>query len=169
MPHALLRVTPHLSYREIQKRYQRAVTARLQQYWNIIRLMSHPSKPLSVQEAAHAAGFSQRWARQLVHRYNTKGPESFYDQRKHNPGQAPLLSQTQKAKLRDAISSGLAPDGGLWTSVKVADWIEEATGYRPSGVTGWHYLLDLGFTLQVPRPHNAKAASPEEVAAFKKN
>lgn len=169
MPLSFLRPAAHLSFAEVEQRYQAAATPRHQRYWNLIRLMLHPKEPLSVTAAAHASGFSQRWARQLVHRYNQKGPESFYDQRRHNPGQRPLLTTAQKNRLREAISSGLAPDGGLWTSVKVADWIEQETGYRPSGVTGWHYLLDLGFTLQIPRPRNVKAASPEEVAAFKKN
>lgn len=131
--------------------------------------MSHPKQPLSVVAAAHAAGFSQRWARQLVHRYNTKGPDGLYDFRKHNSGQEALLTKAQQEKLKDAIMSGVAPDGGLWTSEKVADWIEERCGYRPSGVTGWHYLRNLGFTLQVPRPRHTHAASPEEVKAFKKS
>ena len=169
MPQHYLRPTAHLTYAQVQQHYKQADSKRHQQYWNLIRLMSHPTKPLTVVDAAHAAGFGQRWARQLVHRYNQDGPNGLYDQRKHNLGRAPLLTASQKERLRDAISSGQAPDQGLWTSVKVADWIESATGYRPSEVTGWHYLGQLGFTLQVPRPKSAKSATSQEIVAFKKS
>ena len=60
-------------------------------------------------------------------------------------------------------------DKGLWTSPKVADWIEQATGTRPTNQTGLNYLRELGFTLQQPRPVNIKAATDEEVKSFKKN
>jgi hypothetical protein len=33
---------------------------------------------------------------------------------------------------------------------------------------GWDYLRKLGHSAQVPRPRHAKAASPEEQAAYKK-
>jgi len=165
----LLRPKPHLSYQEIKGRYEQADTKRHQRYWNLIRLMSHATKPLTVTEAAHAAGFSQRWARQLVHRYNVKGPEGYHDQRKHNPGNDPILNEHQKAELREAILQGHAPDGGLWTSGKVADWIGEQTGIRPDDRSGLRYLRALGFTIQRPRPRHTQAASPQEVAAFKKS
>lgn len=170
MPQAPLRVNPHLSYREITQRYQSAPTNREQRYWNVIRLMAHPKKPYRVKQAAEAAGFSHMWARQLVHRYNQKGPAGFYDQRKHNPGQDALLTESQKEKLRDAIMSGVAPDGGLWTGQKVAKWIADRTGkIPPSTTTGLNYLHTLGFTVLMPRPRHVHAASPAEVKDFKKN
>lgn len=170
MPQAPLRVVPHLSYREIQKRYQSAASSREQRYWNIIRLMAHPKKPAVVGEAAFAAGFSTNWARQLVHRYNQRGPDGFYDQRKHNPGQDALLTERQKERLRDAIMSGQAPDGGLWTGQKVAAWIAKETSKTPpSTTTGLNYLHTLGFTILMPRPRHIHAASLEEVSDFKKN
>ena len=166
----LLRPKPHLSYQEIKERYDQADTKRHQRYWNLIRLMSHPTKPLTVTEAAHAAGFGQRWARQLVHRYNEKGPDGYFDQRKHNPGNDPLLNEKQQAQLREAIMQGRTEDGGLWTNVAVRDWIEKKTGYWPtSEQTGLNYLRTLGFTIQRPRPRHTQAASPQEVATFKKS
>lgn len=166
----LLRPKPHLAYAELKRRYQQAKTPRQQRYWNFMRLMSHPTKPATVTEAAHACGFGQRWARQLVHRYNTAGPDGYYDQRRHNPGNAPLLTKSQKAALKRAIMRGHTPDGSLWTNVAVRDWIAQKTGYRPtSQQTGINYLRKLGFAIQAPRPRHTQAASPTEVAAFKKS
>jgi transposase len=166
----LLRPAPHLSYREVKRRHETADDKRHQRYWNLIRLMSHPKQPLTVKEAAHAAGFSQRWARQLVHRYNEKGPDGYFDQRASNPGNKPLLDEQQKAELKEAIMKGHTSDGNLWTNVTVRDWIAKKTGYRPtSEQTGINYLNNLGFSIKSPRPRHTQAASPEEVAAFKKS
>lgn len=170
MAQAPLRVAPHLSFQTLTERYKAAPDNRSQRYWHLIRLMAHPKKPRLVTEAAEAVGFSPRWARQLVHRYNVRGPEGYYDQRANNPGNEPLLNEHQKAELRAAIMQGRTADGSLWTNVTVRDWIAEKTGYRPtSQQTGINYLQALGFTIQSPRPRHTKAASPQEVAAFKKS
>ena len=68
----------------------------------------------------------------------------------------------------EIILNGKPPDKGLWTSVKVANWIEEKTGKRPSNKTGLNYLSVLGFTLQEPRPRHTQVASEEEIKQFKK-
>lgn len=170
MAQAPLRLKPHLTYRQITDQYKTAPTNRQQRYWQIIRLMAHPKKPLLVTAAAEAAGFSPRWARQLVHRYNAKGPTEYYDQRQNNEGQEPVLTRKQKNKLKRAIMKGFAPDGGLWSGRKVAAWIEEETHQEPPGeTTGLNYLHSLGFTLQMPRPRHTNAATAAEQAAFKKS
>lgn len=169
MPTTILRPKPHLTYAELKTRHQQAPTTRQQRYWNLIRLMSHPTKPATVAEAAHAAGFGQRWARQLVHRYNAQGSDGYYDQRRHNPGQEAMLSDRQKAQLRRAIMRGHTADGSLWTNVTVRDWIALKTGRRPNETTGLNYLKTLGFVVLSPRPRHTQAASPAEVAAFKKS
>ena len=56
----------------------------------------------------------------------------------------------------------------MWSSSKVARWIERRTGR--SGVRaqrGWEYLGKLGQTPQVPRPSNAEADPEEQVASRK--
>jgi transposase len=56
----------------------------------------------------------------------------------------------------------------MWSSSKVARWIEKKTGRR--GVRaqrGWEYLRKLGNSPQVPRPSSAQA-DPAEQEAFKK-
>jgi transposase len=130
--------------------------------------MSHPRVLCLVTEAAAVVGFCERWARIIVRRYNAEGPEGIGDKRRANTGQVPCLRAEQKDDLRRALLHESPPDGGLWTSVKVADWIGKTTGTRPSDVTGWHYLYEAGFTLKVPRPRHERAATPEETATFKK-
>jgi transposase len=170
MAQSPLRLRPHLTYRQLTARYKTAATNRQQRYWQLIRAMAHPTKPLLVMAAAQAAGFSQRWARQLVHRYNQAGPAGFYDKRRDNAGQDARLTPVQKKKLKRAIMQGFAPDGGLWSGQKVTAWIAKETGQPPPGeTTGLNYLRHLGFTLQVPRPRHIQAADAAAQAAFKKS
>lgn len=169
MPQKLLRPKPHLSYAKLTKRYKAASSNREQRYWQLIWLMASPKKPLSVTQAAAVTGFCDRWARQLVHRYNRKGPDCYYDQRRDNKGQSSWLTKRQQTALKNAILTKEPPGGGLWSSVSVADWIEEKTQKRPSNVTGWNYLKKMGFTLLVPRPRHTNAATPAEQSAFKKS
>lgn len=168
MPQTLLRPKPHLTYAQLTRRYKSAPTNRQQRYWQLIWLMSHPKKPLSVTKAASVTGFCERWTRQLVNRYNTKKPDGYYDQRTDNAGQEPWLTKRQQAVLKKAILTKEPPGGGLWSSVSVAQWIKEKTGKRPSAVTGWKYLKKMGFTLLVPRPRHTNTATKAEQSAFKK-
>jgi transposase len=131
--------------------------------------MSRSEQPLSVIAAAHASGFRQRWARQLVHRYNQYGPAGLSDKRADNPGKEPILNNKQQSELKRLILKESPPDGGLWTSAKIADWIEDKTGERPSDRTGLNYLNVLGFSLQQPRPQHIRRATEPERNEFKKN
>ncbi len=72
-------------------------------------------------------------------------------------------------ELKEKVASGISPDGGLWTGPKVALYLSEILGKKISKVTGWKYLIAMGFSLQVPRPAHEKRATPEECEAFKKN
>lgn len=108
--------------------------------------------------------------REVARRYNEGGPEGLGDQRHRSPGgaQRALLDAEGREGLRRALAEP-PEDGGLWSSRKVAEWIEAKTGRR--GVRaqrGWEYLRKLGHTPQVPRPANAKA-DPEEREAFKRS
>lgn len=165
----LLRIKPHLTYQEISQRYRSCKNPKEKSHWHLIRLMANPAKPILAGEAAAIVGFCQRWARTIANRYNQEGTNGLIDKRKNNPGQEPILNKKQKEKLRTAILSNRPPDGGLWTSVKVADWIGKETGQRPDKRTGLNYLQNLGFTLQQPRATHGEKATPEEIEQFKKN
>jgi len=57
----------------------------------------------------------------VVHRYNAAGPAGMGDRRHGNPGRRDrtLLTPALRTALRLALD-GPAPDGGVWTSPKVA-------------------------------------------------
>ncbi len=61
------------------------------------------------------------------------------------------------------------PDGGLWSSRKVAEVMAAHLGLeRVLPQRGWEALKALGWSLQRPRPRNPKSATSEEADAFKK-
>jgi transposase len=92
------------------------------------------------------------------------------DRRHRNPGakERALLSADQQEELREALKRP-PPDGGMWNSRKVGEWIERRTGRAVSQKKqrGWEYLKRLGNSPKVPRPHHKKADEREQ-EAFKK-
>jgi len=61
-------------------------------------------------------------------------------------------------------------DGGVWNSTKVAAFLAAELGLASvAPQRGWEALRAIGWTIQRPRPRHARAASPEEQAAFKKS
>lgn len=168
MSQPLLQIKPHLKYIGIKYRYRACKNAVEKTRWNLIRLMAKPK--MSITEAAESAGICERWARQIVHRYNKEGAKGLIDKRKNNKGQKPILTKKQQEKLKNTLANKTPPDKGLWTSPKIADWIEKETGNCPNSlVTSWNYLQQLGFTLQHPRPCHIKSATEKEKRGFKKN
>lgn len=120
------------------------------------------------EQAIQSLGRSADWARRTIRAYNTEGIESVSDGRKLN--QRPkMTSEAQIAELKEKVASGISTDGGLWTGPKVAMYLSEILGKKVSKVTGWKYLIAMGFSLQIPRPAHEKRATPEEREAFKKN
>jgi transposase len=124
----------------------------------------------SIREVARMVGYSEKWVREIVERYESEGVEGLGDRRHANPGarERALLDEEGQAELREALE-GSPPGGGMWSGPKVARWIEEKTGSKKvHAQRGWEYLRKVGHTPQVPRPSNAKGADTEEREAFKK-
>lgn len=165
----ILRINPHLTHAELTKKYRARKNAREKSYWHLAWLMDNQKKIITVKEAAETVGYCQRWARTLVNRYNKDGPEKFIDKRKNNPGKKALLTKKQQKELKNILINKRPPDGGLWTGPKVALWTKEKTKKHITAVGAWKWIKRLGFTLQVPRPKNIKAANKKEVLEFKKN
>jgi len=77
----------------------------------------------------------------------------------------PELLAQPKERLRDP-----PPDGGLWTSAKVATWMAAQLGLEKlAPQRGWEALQAIGWSIQSPRPRHPKSATPEQEAAFKKS
>jgi transposase len=116
-------------------------------------------------------GYSRGWIQELARRYNQRGSEVLGDRRHQNPGakERALLDSDQKRELSEALKKP-PPDGGMWNSPKVAEWIEAKTGKKLASKKqrGWEYLKKLGNSPKVPRPHHQKANNHEQ-EAFKKS
>ena len=78
------------------------------------------------------------------------------------------LTAEQQEQLREALKQP-PPDGGMWNSPKVGEWIERRTGKVLSRKkqSGWEYMRKLGNSPKVPRPRH-KQANKAEQEAFKK-
>lgn len=108
--------------------------------------------------------------REIARRHRERGTEGLGDRRHRNPGGAEraLLTPEHREELGRALKAP-PEDGGLWSSRKVAEWIEAKTGRR--GVRaqrGWEYLRKLGHTPQVPRDLPAPRRTPKSRKRSKK-
>ncbi len=161
-----LHLEEHLSSEELEYRYRKAKDPVERTHLLIVWQLSLGK---TTREVSEATGYSPEWIREISLRYNEKGVEGLGDRRHQNPGakDRALLSLEHQQELKEALKAP-PEEGGMWSSSKVARWIEKKTGRR--GVRaqrGWEYLRKLGNSPQVPRPSNAEA-DPEEQEAFKK-
>ena len=162
-----IKLRPHLSTDELQSRYRGAKDPVERAHYQIIWLVAQGKTTTEVMEVT---GYTRGWVQKLARRYNAGGPQALGDHRHHNPGAADraLLTADQCEELYEALKEP-PPDGGMWNSRKVAEWIEQRTGRRGlRAQRGWEYLRKLGHTPQVPRPANAEADASEQ-EAFKKS
>jgi transposase len=107
------------------------------------------------------------WARTILRRWNAEGPGGLANRRPAANSGKPKLTTGQQAELYDALQRR-PPVGGLWTGPRVAAYARNrfVVAVRPE--TGWRWLTRLGFSLQVPRPRNPKAATAEEQRGWKR-
>ena len=162
----MARVVDHLSVGELGARYEACQDVTSSRHFQTIYLLA---KGHSTREVADITSFGQRWIEQLVERYNAFGPAALGDRRRANRGVATVL----KPDLLERLGARLReppPDGGIWTSGKVATWMADELGLeRLAPQRGWEALKAIGWSIQKPRPRNPKAATLEEQDAFKKN
>ena len=160
-------VEPHLTTAELYKRYRACRQPNEKLRWRALYLIS---SGMRASEAAQRVGRTSGWATQLTQRYNEGGGQAVADRRdeQRKTGRVPTVKAELAVKL-DAALHEVAPDGGLWTAIKVAAWIEQKTGRKLHETSAWRILRSLGFTLQTVRPNDGRAASPAEAEAFKKN
>ena len=165
-------VAEHLGTEEVTAGYRAARDPVERGRWQMIRLLVAGR---SLADVAEVTGYSTRWVREVVRRYNAAGPDGLAagpdglaDRRHANPGAAPLPDAEGRRALEAALEQA-PPGGGLWTCAKVAAWIADRTGRETvPAQRGWVYLRRAGYSPQVPRPRHVRAADPAAVAAFHK-
>lgn len=132
---------PHLSVDELKSRYRQANDLAEARRWQLLHLVA---QDWTIKQAAQAVDLNYDYAKEIVRRYNNKGPTSV-ENRSHRRrvSARSLLTQEQQQELKQILQQP-APDGGEWSGPKVAQWIAEKTGRSHVWPQrGWDYLKRL--------------------------
>jgi hypothetical protein len=81
----------------------------------------------TIADVAAVTSFVPRWIEQLLARYNAHGPEALGDLRRRNGSAPSVLRPALLERLRARLEAP-PPDGGLWSSRKVAAWMAGELG-----------------------------------------
>src|SRR3954463_8702428 len=107
--------------------------------------------------------------RAFAARYTAQGLQARGNLRHRNGARPSVLKPDLLDKLKDRLCEP-PPDGGLWTSPKVAAWMASELGLtRVAPQRGWEALKAIGWSVQKPRPRHPASATPEEREVFKKS
>jgi transposase len=159
-------VAEHMSVGELEAQFVGCQEVTKSRHFQVIWLLARGH---SVAQVSATTAFGERWIEQLLARYNAEGPVALGDLRRRNGASATILKPELLAKLRDRLREP-PPDGGVWSSRKVASWMAGELGLATvAPQRGWEALKAIGWSIQAPRPKNPKSATPEEAAAFKKS
>jgi transposase len=161
-----LAVLRHRTPRQAWAKYRACRNPAEKTRWHLIWLLLRTDEPRTPAQAAAVLGVSVITARSVLHRWNDHGPAGLGDRRAANGGRSRLTAEQRTALF--AALKNRPPDGGLWTGPKVAVYVREQWGVSVRPQTGWRWLVELGFTLQVPRPTHPRAADPPTRRRWKK-
>ena len=162
----MARVVDHLSAADLERHYVSCADPVEARHIQAIWLLAQGR---TVAATAEVTAFGARWIEQLLERYNASGPEALANGLRRNGSKPKVLTPEVLDKLRARLAEP-PPDGGLWSSRKVAAFLAEQLGLETvAPQRGWEALRAIGWSRQRPRPKNPKAATPEEAAAFKKS
>ncbi len=159
-------VADHLSVPALEQQYRSCTDVTAARHLQAIWLLAqgHP-----IAEVAATVSYARRWVERLLARYNAQGPQALGDLRRRNGTSPSVLKPDLLEKLKDRLREP-PPDGGLWTSPKVAAWMAGELGLaRVAPQRGWEALKAMGWSVQKPRPRHPAAATPEDKAAFEKS
>ena len=158
------RVVDHLSVAELERRFVESSDPVEARHVQVIWLLAQGR---TVGATSRVTAFGTRWIEQLLERYNASGPDSLADGHRRNGPKPRLLTPEVLETVRVRLAEP-PPDGGVWSSRKVADVIAAHLGLeRVLPRRGWDAFQALGCSLQ--RPQNPKSATAEEAQAFGKS
>jgi len=152
-----------LTAEELHERYRHTKDAVERTHWHIVWQIKEGKSP---REVGAVLGYTARWVRTVIQRWNSQGEEGLRDHRHETDVSRPLLSAEQQQELARALQEP-PEDGGLWSGPKVAQWMQRLLGREIAPQRGWDYLQRVGYSSRVPRPQHAKA-DHEAQEAFKK-
>lgn len=155
-----------LTVEELEERFRAAKDVVERSHCQAVWLLA---KGHSTADVAEIVALTPRWVNKLARRCETDGADALGDRRRGNRGARPLLDEADLEALRERLRTP-PDDGGVWTGPKVARWIAVRLGLvQVHAPLGWEALKRIGWSIQVPRPRNPRAAAPEDQAAFKKS
>ena len=166
MPRPPLPFVRHRTVNQIWAKYRACRHPVEKARWHAVWLLARTDVPRTSAQVADIVGLSSVTVRYVLHRWNDHGPSGLGDRRAGN-GAPPKLNPRRRTALYAALQKR-PPDGGLWTGPKVARYVRDRWQVTVRPETGWRWLVDLGFTLQVPRPSHPTAANPTTRRGWKK-
>jgi transposase len=159
-------VENHLSVEDLAAHYRACEDVCSARHYQTIWLLAQGH---TVAAVSAMTSFVPRWIEELLARYNALGEAALGDLRRHNGARPCVLKRDLLDKLKARLREP-PPDGGVWSSRKVADFMATELGLEKlAPQRGWEALKAIGWSIQSPRPKNPKAVGPEEQAAFKKS
>ena len=156
-------VKTEMTAEKLYERYRKAKDPVEQTHWHMLWQVKEGKSP---EEVAELFGYTARWVRSIVQRWNAMGEAGITDHRRELPGAKPLLTAEQQRELAQALQQPPV-DGGLWSGPKVAAWMQAKLGREIDPRRGWDYLQRLNYSSRVPRPQHAEA-DEETQRTFKK-
>src|SRR4051794_75763 len=163
---AMARVAGHLSVEDLEAGFRSARDPTAARHFQVIWLLARGH---TIADVAAVTSFVPRWIEQLLARYNAHGPEALGDLRRRNGSAPSVLRPELLARLPERLATP-PPDGGLWSSRKVAAWMAGELGLAAVlPQCGWEALKAIDWSVQKPRPRHPAAATPEKREAFKKS
>jgi transposase len=159
-------VVDHLSVPALEEKYRSCTDVTAARHVQAIWLLA---KGRDIAEVSATVSYARRWVERLLARYNAEGLEALGDLRHRNGASPSVLKPDLLDKLKDRLRAP-PPDGGLWSSRKVAAWMAGELGLAEVWPQrGWEALKAIGWSVQKPRPRHPAAATPEERAVFQKS
>ena len=162
----MARVAGHLSVEDLEARLRSAQDPTATRHFQVIWLLARGH---TIADVAAVTSFGPRWIERLLARYNAHGPEALGDLRRRNGGVPSVLRPELLARLRARLEAP-PPDGGLWSSRKVAAWMAGELGLAAVlPQRGWEALKAINWSGHKPRPRHPAGATPEECEMLKKS